>query len=160
MRYEAVIVKTVGPPSPGDPLGRNWETPELASQNPGPSEVEGLIVGEHPDGRAIIRVGTKAKGGREEPMSEGDGVGEYQRLGGVTRSLLRMLKVQIAPLLQDQDASIRTSAEVVAALFGRGSRKDVVQQLAGVAASTKRASAQRVQALTLLGVLLAQEIDR
>lgn len=160
MRYETVTVTIPGPPGPGDPLGRRWETQELAPDNPGPTEVDGVIIGEAQDGRAIIRVGELDKGGREFPADEGSAPFEYQRLGGVTRDILRLLKTQLAPLLQDQDASVRTAAETVAALFGRGGRKGVVQKLMLVATNTKRTSAQRVQALTLLGVLLAQEIDR
>lgn len=157
---QTVEVLLVGPPSPTDPLGRRWELPELSAQNPGPVWVVAEVVAQNQDGTLDVQIGDAAHGGRTITASEGDRVGQFRRVAGIRHGDLRAIRQALAPLLQDPDAAVRTATETVAALFGRGDRRSVAQTLVGVAANTNQKSAQRVQALTLLGVLLAQEIDR
>ena len=157
-----VQLRIHGPAQRGDPIGERWLDAELARSNPGPEWVDvDEVVSERSDGTLDLRIGDPAKSGRFlYGVVEGVDVGQFRRLGAVGHGELRALKQALAPLLQDADPAIRTATEAIATLFGRGGRKNVVQALTSTATNTKRPVALRVQALTLLGVLLAQEIDR
>lgn len=157
---ETVQLRIPGPAAASDPLGYRWLNPE--ERSPGPEWVEAEVVEEHSDGTLTLKVGHPTRAGRLLPnVEEGADVGQYRRRsGGLERRALRSLRQTLAPLLQDSDSQVRGAAEVVAALFGRGTRAEVLGRLQRRASNARAGSAQRVQALTLIGVLLAQEVDR
>lgn len=157
---ETVEILIPGPPSQSDPAGMRWLADDDRKRSHSPQWVPGTVVAENPDGTLDVQVGNPRKGGRVLTAAEGTAVGEFRRIAGIRQGDLRAMRQALAPLLQDADPAVRTAAETLAALFGRGGRRNVAQTLIGVANNAGQKSAQRVQALTLLGVLLAQEIDR
>ena len=156
---DKVIVTIPGPPSSSDPAGMRWLEPETNSRNPGSQTVLGEVISQEAEGLRI-RIGDLKHGGYEAVMTEGDGIYEFKRIGGIQHSELRTLKQALAPLLQESNASIKLAAEAIEALFNRGSRKSTVQSLVSIATDTKKTVNQRVQALTFLAVLLSQELER
>jgi len=155
-----VQMKIQGPSRPGDPLAGRFDDPDYSGAPPVAEWVDAEVIEELANGSLRLRVGAHPKAAKIVTAVEGEGVGEFRALGGVDHGRLRTIRQALAALLQDSDASVRTAAESVASLFGRGGRKGVVTQLLNVATNTKREGGMRVMALTLLGVILAQEIDR
>lgn len=156
-----VQVLSYGTPEPSDPLGKQYLEPGQVDRG-GPTWVDAEIEAENPDGTLDLVVGNPAKEGeRLSGVVEGDQIGQFRRRdGGVARRALRMVRQSIAPLRNDSDTQVAEAAEAIVALFRRENRAGVIAGLVDTATDTKERAPQRVQALTMLAALLAQEVER
>lgn len=143
-----------GGPREGDPFGF-WGIDDPGA-TPTPIRCE-LVEADGGDA-ATLAIGDVRL--HEVPEGDGSTPGTWTANGALRRGELRALQQMLAPLLRDTDPAIQTRAEVLAAMFGRGSRKEVAQRLAQIATNSNRPKSLRLDSLDLLASMIAQEIDR
>lgn len=141
-----------GVPEPGDPLGARPDA------DPTPTWLDAEVLVDNGDGTFRVRIG------KDGPVimdaTEGEGVRQFRTVSRVRLDELVQIRADFQALLSDSDASVRTAARAVRAFLTGADARQVAADLRTAALNTGLAAATRTQAITLLGLLIAEERDR
>jgi hypothetical protein len=132
-------------PNPLDPAGMREDGPD------DPRSIPVRITSAAPDGTLSVEF---PDGSTADGQPEGTAPGQVSRADGMTVAQADALRSMFAGLLSDPDPRVRATADAVRTVLTGSGRRAKAQQLAAVAQDPQAASGDRVQALSLLAVLL------